>query len=313
MKLIAPDYYPQFRCIADQCKHSCCIGWEIDIDEDSLARFRIVDGALGQQLKEHIDMEGTPHFRLLADDQCPFLNEKNLCSLIIELGEDCLCQICADHPRFRNAFSDRTEMGLGLTCEAAAQLILSRAKPVTLVTLEDDGNSERPDEDERALLSARNNALAIVQDRSFSVSERMANLMDFFGFTLPPYSPAQWAEVYLELERLDERWTQILHKLQQPIPKVDLSPLDTAFEQLLVYFIFRHLPAALNDGDIGSKLGFAVQSVTLLQWLCAAVGCSDLDDLTELSRMYSSEIEYSDENLDILFDLLFDAQETDHA
>ena len=33
MKLYAPEYYKQFQCIADKCTHSCCIGWEIDIDE----------------------------------------------------------------------------------------------------------------------------------------------------------------------------------------------------------------------------------------------------------------------------------------
>ena len=27
-----PDYYPLFHCIADRCRHNCCIGWEIDID-----------------------------------------------------------------------------------------------------------------------------------------------------------------------------------------------------------------------------------------------------------------------------------------
>jgi lysine-N-methylase len=34
MKLIAPDTYPEFCCIADRCRHSCCIGWEIDVDPD---------------------------------------------------------------------------------------------------------------------------------------------------------------------------------------------------------------------------------------------------------------------------------------
>ena len=35
MKLIAPDYYNKFSCIADKCRHSCCVGWEIDIDENT--------------------------------------------------------------------------------------------------------------------------------------------------------------------------------------------------------------------------------------------------------------------------------------
>ena len=35
MKIFAPDYYRDFKCSAGNCKHSCCIGWEIDIDEDT--------------------------------------------------------------------------------------------------------------------------------------------------------------------------------------------------------------------------------------------------------------------------------------
>ena len=33
-----PDFYRDFHCIADRCSDSCCIGWEIDIDPDTLAR-----------------------------------------------------------------------------------------------------------------------------------------------------------------------------------------------------------------------------------------------------------------------------------
>ena len=31
MKLYAPKYYNEFKCIADKCTHSCCVGWEIDM------------------------------------------------------------------------------------------------------------------------------------------------------------------------------------------------------------------------------------------------------------------------------------------
>ena len=39
MKLYAPSYYKKFKCIADKCEHSCCIGWEIDIDEETLEKY----------------------------------------------------------------------------------------------------------------------------------------------------------------------------------------------------------------------------------------------------------------------------------
>ena len=28
-----PDYFSEFSCIAGDCKDSCCLGWEIDIDD----------------------------------------------------------------------------------------------------------------------------------------------------------------------------------------------------------------------------------------------------------------------------------------
>ena len=49
--MVYPDYYPEFSCIAGACKHSCCIGWEIDVDEEALARFSKVEGELGQSLE----------------------------------------------------------------------------------------------------------------------------------------------------------------------------------------------------------------------------------------------------------------------
>ena len=134
MKQVWPDYFERFACIKGDCRHSCCAGWEIDIDEESLARFRNVQGEIGNRLKSAIQTgEDGPYFAMTADGRCPFLNGEGLCDLILELGKDCLCQICADHPRFRNVFSDREEIGLGLCCEAAGQLILSNPDRVRLL------------------------------------------------------------------------------------------------------------------------------------------------------------------------------------
>ena len=305
MKLIVPDYYPRFRCIAGDCKHSCCIGWEIDIDADSLQRFLTVDGALGERLRANIQTDcDCPHFILGSDDRCPFLNRDNLCDLIIGLGEDALCGICADHPRFRSQFTDRTELGLGLSCEAAAKLILSAAEPVKLIVWEDDGGEEAPDEEEAYLFAMRRNAIAIAQDRAFSVRERMENLGDFFDFPLPASEPAYWADVYLGLERLDEQWTAALETLKSDFTPKDFPQWETAFEQLLVYFLYRHCPAALYDGNLESKIAFSILSTQLLMWLCAAKDHACFEDLLEFTRMYSGEIEYSDENPDALFELL---------
>ncbi len=161
MKTIVPDYYKSFKCIAGACRHSCCAGWEIDIDPDSLKRYLQDD-----QMAAHISLEGTPHFRLLPDGRCPYLNDSGLCDLIIAKGEGELCQICADHPRFRNYWTDRIEMGLGLACEEAARIILFAPHRAELVTLEDDGVPQAAGdlpEDEQWLMNLRQSMMDQVQ------------------------------------------------------------------------------------------------------------------------------------------------------
>ena len=106
MKVVVPSYYGKFKCIASACRHSCCVGWEIDVDEDTLEYYKSVGGRLGDRLRENISEEGCPHFVTGEDERCPFLNSDNLCDIICELGEESLCQICSDHPRYRSFFSD---------------------------------------------------------------------------------------------------------------------------------------------------------------------------------------------------------------
>lgn len=159
MKVIAPDYYSQFRCIAGACRHTCCEGWEIDIDEEKLPLYRAM-----ADIAPQIDETDTPHFRLSDDERCPFLNKDNLCDLILRHGEDILCQICRDHPRFRSFWSDRTEIGLGLVCEEAGRLILSQEKPMELAVLSDDGAADTLPEDEAWLLSYRDELLQSIEE-----------------------------------------------------------------------------------------------------------------------------------------------------
>lgn len=307
MKLVAPDYYQEFTCIADRCSHSCCIGWEIDIDEESLARFEALEGDYGSVLRSRIDYDGeAPHFRLGAGERCPFLQENGLCEMILKLGEDALCQICTDHPRYRNCLTDHTEIGLGLCCEAAGELILGRTAPVGLTVLEDDGIADEPDPEEETLLSFRDMLFDILQDRSCTLEERVEELLATCGARLPAGGIAEWAEFLLSLERLDEGWTEKLAALRaaEPAALPEGTPWDIPLEQAGVYFLYRHLPAALDDGDVSSKAAFAAMSVKLLWALFVREGGKRLSELVELARMYSSEIEYSEENLQAVFDWL---------
>lgn len=303
MKLIAPSYYPAFRCIADQCRHSCCIGWEIDIDAESLEKYASLPGELGEEVRTNIITEdGCAHFRLAEHDRCPFLNSDGLCRMILGFGEDVLCQICRDHPRFYHEFSDHTEVGLGLSCEAAAHLILAQTEPLEFITLENDGANELPDEYEQYILALRRQLLGLLEDESWALEERLLNILDLCGISLPEKSGAEWAALFRSLERLDSAWDTVLDTLTQPEQPL-ADEWDRPFINLAAYFLFRHLPAALDDGEPEAHAAFAVLSTLILRRLFAAAPRQSMDTLAELSRMYSSEIEYSPENTDALTEL----------
>ncbi len=309
MKTIVPNYYSSFSCIKDACRHSCCIGWEIGIDEDTLAYYRSLSGDIAQKLSECIDEndEGAC-FHLDENERCPFLTREGLCELILTLGEDSLCQICADHPRFRSFFSDRTEMGLGLCCEAAAQLILTYPAPAALTAPEDDGEDEMPSEEEADLLALRDRLFAVMQDRSQPVSVRVGKLLTETGTEFHA-DYAEWKRLLLSLERLDEAWTDCLNLLDEEAEADDaalLSPeWEIAFEQLMVYLIFRHLPDALLGGDVQCEVRYCVLMWSLLRRMLLMKNSPDMEQFIELCRLYSSEIEYSDENLALIHDALY--------
>ena len=132
-------FYPAFRaafaCRASACRHSCCRGWEIDVDEAALRRYAAVKGTLGQELRRNIfqDDDGA-HFLLTEDERCPFLQPDGLCRLICELGEEALCEICALHPRFFTDVGEDTICGLGLSCEAVCDLLLNSDEPLCVVS-----------------------------------------------------------------------------------------------------------------------------------------------------------------------------------
>ena len=54
MSVWYPRFYPDFRCRADRCRHSCCRGWEIDVDEKSAELYRKVAVAAPEKPQDRI-------------------------------------------------------------------------------------------------------------------------------------------------------------------------------------------------------------------------------------------------------------------
>ena len=304
MKIYAPEYYKKFRCIADKCNHSCCIGWEIDIDDDTLKLYNNIDSDFGREIINNINQQdGCNCFKLTHNERCPFLNKNNLCEIILNLGENALCQICKDHPRFRNYFEDRIEIGLGLCCEEASRIILSDPSPFKLEIIDDDKQNKSLYSDEEDFFKYRNIAFDILQDKEFSLDERIENLKEFFKIDFPDKSISQWCDFYLSLEILNDKWIELLNKLKTGIQKEKPDNFDFYGENIVCYFLYRHLSNAIYDGNLKGWLSFAILGYKMIKALCQ-MECNSFDDLVEYARLYSSEIEYSQENIDALINQL---------
>ena len=299
MKKVFPDYYPQFQCIAGACRHNCCIGWEIDIDYSSMRKYLLMKGPMGDRLRQNI--EGTildGHFILDDQDRCPLLNSDGLCDLILEKSEKSLCQICRDHPRFRLRLADREEIGLGLCCEAACRLILDRKEPVKLI-LTDDGKSKAVlGNIDQGTLKERDRLFAIAQDRSIPIQARMEKLLAADQTELPDVPCKSWIKTLLKLEQLDESWMKWLRHMRNCPAHAKID--DIVQEQLLVYFLYRYYMLVHKQFHYYSGVvPFCVLSTQLIVWLCEKP-----EDIYEVARMYSAEIEYSYENIDAMLSML---------
>ncbi len=57
MKYRYPHYYKKFQCIAQACEATCCAGWEIVIDEESINKYLEIKSTFGNRLCNSIDFE----------------------------------------------------------------------------------------------------------------------------------------------------------------------------------------------------------------------------------------------------------------
>ena len=301
MKTFVPNYYNEFQCIAEKCKHSCCIGWEIDIDDDTNEYYQSINSPFGKKLKENIIIQDDCNcFKLSQDERCPFLNENNLCDIILNLSEDALCQICSDHPRFRNFYSDRIEIGLGLCCEEAARIILSQNK-MSIIEIDNDNFDSETNDEEKDFFSWRTDIFKSFSNKEIHIADRIAIKNETI------YSK-EILNKYLTLEILDNNWKKLLEELvdnYNDVKDIELSnQFDNCFEQLLLYFSYRHLALLLDGKSEQNVLKFVKTSASVIYSLCQLhtnkFGKLTIDDIIEYSRMYSSEIEYSQDNLDAL-------------
>ena len=209
MLLRTPDFYDHFLCIGDSCKDCCCIGWELDIDDDTFEYYKSVPGPFGDRLRGCMsaarkvspdapgddslfgDDGGSTMYRLKIDGRCPFLNSKNLCDIVLNLGPEALCQICSEYPRYSFEFDGAVEKSLTISCEEAGRLMFLSDVPIGFVETEAggwmpsdgpeaDAYSPENDPDEeifRTISLIRSASIRILENRRIDLADRIGHFL----------------------------------------------------------------------------------------------------------------------------------------
>lgn len=302
MREYALSYYKDFHCIASKCKHTCCdCGWETQIDEKTLSFYMGQKGEWEDRFKKSIAyINGKPCF-LQHDKICPFFNKQGLCDIILNFGEEALCDVCKTHPRFKNYFSNRVDVGIGLCCEEAARLLLSQEKPIKEVEISFDGKKGRLIRKDKQRLLIKEYVLSLVQDRQFSINERIEKICLNLDIELNMPSLLEIYNKMNTLEILDNKWKDYLNCINNLTWEEILedNSIEIYLENLLTYFIYRHLVNGEDDNEMISLIKFSIMSTYIIKAIILGlkkVQKIDFELIVDIARMYSSEIEYSDFN-----------------
>lgn len=176
-----PNYYKEFKCTGADCQATCCAGWEIVIDEESIEKYDEVTGEFGKRLRNSIDYnEEVFHQDELK--RCAFLNKENLCDIYSNIGEEYLCDTCTNYPRHLEEFEGMNEMSLSISCPEVAKIILDKVDKIDFFEEEVDELEEEYEDFDfmffDIVYNVRDVIIEIIQDRSIEQITGMRFLLN---------------------------------------------------------------------------------------------------------------------------------------
>lgn len=325
MIYIRPSFFDEFKCIANRCTDTCCAGWEVDIDDDTFDFYKTAEGEFYDEIRKNITVsdDGSRCLKLCENDRCVFLNKDNLCEIIINCGENAVCEICRKHPRFYEWFPGVTEFGLGLCCEEVCRILLSDEKPFTLVEVSDgepinlDSKDDTVISDSYIFISGlRQNIFNLLFGSERSFYDKLGSVIDvaesFCREELCLRKNEEILEAYKNTEPIDESWTRYIEALSDNFDKYsecrkefrELTRDDKLYPKILAYIFYRHLTKAAFDFDVASRVCFCLESIRFIE-LCDMKTFFEKGEITLWDRIenlkrWSKQIEYSEENTDYL-------------
>jgi len=311
-----PEYLDRFTCIAGKCPDTCCAGWEVDVDDDMYYYYKIVGGNIGEKIRSHMVEDGEEkYFPLTPEGRCPFLDRENLCEIYRELGEESLCRVCTEYPRYYMQAGDYEQIDLSLSCMELGRIFFQECGRIRFIRTENeaagDTISHEQEQDLQRILKDRDHRIAILQSSDMAWEERLKRA----GLALEGEPDFALLEICRTFEVLNGSWSSILDNMQrdqehmaehmQAFRQAMGKKAEEWLEKLAVYLVFRYWIDQWYDEDPDGSGRMAARSLRLLQMMCAQRfiqqgGSFTEQDMIDIAHIFSRQVEHSDMNVEAM-------------
>ena len=197
---------------------------------------------------------------------------------------------------FFNRVGNRVEVGLGLVCEEAARLILGDDEPFLLEEIGASEDDTDVDTDYEEALIIRDKIISYLDDSGVKFEEALAHISKEYDVKCDFYTFAEWCDIFLGLECLDPEWHNIIAEANISSNTPFSQDCDSFYIRLLKYLVYRHVGVSENYLNLRARLGFSLLCADFVRRIAEREPGTTFERICDISRMLSSEIEYSEDN-----------------
>ncbi|MBQ4148552.1 MAG: flagellin lysine-N-methylase, partial [Clostridium sp.] len=265
MTIEYPDYYEKFRCIGGACPDTCCAGWEVDIDEETAEYYLQQEGEFGERLRSHMRQEAEDdgeaadgndgwYFPLTCEGRCPFLNRENLCDIYTALGEESLCQVCTEYPRYFAGAGDYQQVDMSLSCMELGRIFFGEKDRIHYYLSENDADGEDISQEDQErlddIIGQRCDWTDLLQQGEGTLEEKLGQIFaEAEADRLLEEPDEAMLSVMEAQEVLDHRWEAVLCEIrtglrdlqswrpERDLPEEQAADYERYFTKLAVYFL----------------------------------------------------------------------------
>ncbi len=326
--------YNSFLCAADNCEATCCTGWQIEIDDTTLNRYK----AMG--FDKEVDYEQST-FLWNEEGYCHFLRDDGLCKLVLSGGEENLCYTCHMYPRHIEEFEGVREYSLSMSCPTVAEQILKQTEIQYFDETEDDEVDELeydPAEQQMydLLFALRLRIFAVLSQKNLPLTDRCGFFLsmiysfqeeidfadeeypfdmdeflaeyderisagEYENFAFSEEATKQYFETLEQWEYLDKSWGEEIEKLKAVLFNSDARQLSQEFNSKFNFGakleqIIWYFIYTYFCGSIYDEYYFAQAQLAVARWLLNGKEITE-EEICKIAYEYSRELEHSDENI----------------